>query len=303
MPAFNVLILSGGGAKGYGQLGALHYFYENKLLDIKNITTFAGTSIGSVICLLLMCGYEPLEILSSTYDTNFLGGVNTKNPGMVANFTAMFEKFGVMDIQPFADTIASMVMSKLHKIPTLRELYTITGKKLIIAVTNVTKIRVEYFSYITEPELSVIDAIKMSCNLPLIFQRINYKDCFYSDGGLADNFAIDIPIETTEPKHILGIITYSVPPNKDVSDTFLNYMYKLISIPMNAATFLKSKIVNGPSTIVSIKFENIPLFTLDKKDKHVFFQKGYREAKFTSSRKNLYIHGWDDIRDGWDIDF
>lgn len=49
----DTIVLSGGGIKGIGQLGALHYCREKGYLDMLRVNTLAGTSIGSIICLLL----------------------------------------------------------------------------------------------------------------------------------------------------------------------------------------------------------------------------------------------------------
>jgi predicted acylesterase/phospholipase RssA len=60
---FKGLCISSGGMKGLYYLGVLDYYYEKKLLD--NVKYYAGTSIGSLICLLLIIGYTPKEIFQN----------------------------------------------------------------------------------------------------------------------------------------------------------------------------------------------------------------------------------------------
>src|SRR5690348_897778 len=55
------LCLSSGGIRGLIQLGALHEFWNRGYLT--NLQYYAGSSVGSVISLLLAIGYEPIYIL------------------------------------------------------------------------------------------------------------------------------------------------------------------------------------------------------------------------------------------------
>ena len=54
------LAISGGGSMGIGIIGIIKYL-ENKHI-IKNIKNYIGTSIGSLICFLLILGYTTNQI-------------------------------------------------------------------------------------------------------------------------------------------------------------------------------------------------------------------------------------------------
>ena len=54
---YNSLVLSGGAVRGLAIIGALQYAYDNFLL--KNVKFFFGTSVGAIICYLLVIGYTP----------------------------------------------------------------------------------------------------------------------------------------------------------------------------------------------------------------------------------------------------
>jgi len=66
---FKTVVLSGGGTKGLLILGALQYYYEKSYYNMDEVVTYCGTSIGSVISLLLICGYPPLDIFTEIYKT------------------------------------------------------------------------------------------------------------------------------------------------------------------------------------------------------------------------------------------
>ena len=57
-----VLVLSGGASKGNAHLGALQCMLLRGELDA--LKSYVGTSVGAIICTLLVSGYSPLEIFS-----------------------------------------------------------------------------------------------------------------------------------------------------------------------------------------------------------------------------------------------
>ena len=69
--SYDSIILSGGSIKGFCTLGALQYMQDNKIID-DTLTTFAGTSIGSIISFLLIIGYTPIEIVVYLCSNNVL---------------------------------------------------------------------------------------------------------------------------------------------------------------------------------------------------------------------------------------
>ncbi len=65
---FTRLVLSTGGIKGLAILGALQYIDECG--GLKNISEYWGSSIGSVLCVLLSIGYTPFEIFHQFFVIN-----------------------------------------------------------------------------------------------------------------------------------------------------------------------------------------------------------------------------------------
>ena len=75
MDEYNTLVLSGGGIKGLLILGALQYLYETGKLQKKNIRKYIGTSIGAIINVLLIIGYEPKEIVAHIVKSRFFDDI------------------------------------------------------------------------------------------------------------------------------------------------------------------------------------------------------------------------------------
>jgi predicted acylesterase/phospholipase RssA len=84
-----------------------------------------------------------------------------------------------------------MSISKIGYLPTLNDIKEKMKKNLVCVTHNLTENRTEYLSWETHPHLPCVTAINMSANLPLVFENYRYGNCFYVDGGISDNFAID----------------------------------------------------------------------------------------------------------------
>jgi hypothetical protein len=313
---FDGIILSGGGIRGIGELGVLHYYHEKGVLDMKKIKVLAATSIGSVISLLMICGYEPTEIFTKAYTLSNIIPV----PGLAQIYEGI-KNLGVMSIDPLMDIVKDMILIKmpnLKKIPTLSELYAITGKTLVVSVGNVTKTRGELLSHHNRPDLSVIDAVKMSCNLPILFKKIKSDGCYYIDGGFTNNFPSDAPeFSIAGCKKILGVAVLST-SFFGGDDSILSYPYNilLMSVMSSLNDKLKKIASRGEITLIRLNFKNASIleFGATSEKKMNMFMQGYNEAKIEDTKEYLMIEGWneDPVRlepslatrlDGWDEDF
>ena len=62
------------------------------------------------------------------------------------------------------------------------------------------------FNHKTHANMKVIDAVYASSTLPFIFQPFWYEDSYYLDGGLLNNYPLDICIKNgAQNEDILGI--------------------------------------------------------------------------------------------------
>lgn len=282
---FDVVILSGGGIKGIAHLGALHFYYEKKILDLEHVKEYAATSVGSVISLLLICGYTPMEIFTKVYTTSKFF---KPDPSQLFK---IFDTYGLMSNQSFIVIIENMVKEKFGNIPTLKELYEKTGKRFTISVVNHSKMKVEYFNHETRPNLGVVDAVKISCNLPIIFHKIKYDGDYWVDGGMADNFPYDGIINKTGK--VLGVVVTGN-DREDSKDTFMNYIYRLILIPINTMTNLRIKNMNENVVMIKMNFQNIPTldFSVDSEAKMNMFLQGYYSSRKEHEKIVLYVPGF-----------
>lgn len=280
---FDAIVLSGGGSKGILTLGALYYYHKIGRYDMDYVKTYSGTSIGSAINLLLVCGLTPFEIFIEVCNVEQLADI--KN---IANMWELSESMGLLSINILTDKLEPMIKKKLlskydwnsDKLPSLKELYTLTGKTLISTASNVTTIKCEYISYKTHPDICCIEPVKFSCNLPVIFKRIKYNDCYYVDGGLMDNFPLKC-IDNGVIK-ILGIVISGI--DLSMSDEqYIGYFYRLISMLPKGNTELRYQLAGNNTTLIKLEYNKSSTFELNiQKDKKMeMFLNGYKSAETT----------------------
>jgi predicted acylesterase/phospholipase RssA len=179
---FETLVVSGGSTKGILFLGALHYVRLR--YGLESITHFYGTSVGSMICLLLVVGYEPLDLVRCFQQMNF-------------NFDLLWTK---EDLQFFNyDSIMKCVeqifLARAGRVLTFQELYEAYGKELSFVAYNYTQGRVDILSRATRPHMSCLEAIRLSCAIPVLFKKCWYDGDIYVDGGIVNNFPLDLAVE------------------------------------------------------------------------------------------------------------
>ena len=283
---FDVVLLSGGGIKGIGELGVLLYYQEKGMLDLDHVQEFVGTSIGSMINLLMVCGYTPMEIFIKIYTTRDIFNFMDFN-----DIWSVFTNYGIMSIQPLINIVEEMVKAKFGSLPTFLELKNLTGKLFTITSTNVNKARSEDFNYETRPHLGVVNAVKMSCNLPVIFHKIKYHGDYWVDGAVADGF----PYTSVKNKlgRILGVVVAGTDREK-YKDTFINYLYQMITIPMNVITHLRTKNIGKNVKLITVIFDDVPIikFAMESKKKMDMFMKGYHCAQREEEKELLLIKKW-----------
>jgi predicted patatin/cPLA2 family phospholipase len=270
---YDTLVLSGGSSKGILTLGAIQYAYDNFILN--NVTNYIGTSSGSMICFLLAIGYTPIEIITYICCHQLLEKI------MHFNIVAMINGEGASSYTNIYENFEKMTIDKIGYIPTLKDLKEKFGKNLICVTYNITENKTEYLSAETYPDLPCLIAIKMSSNLPLIFEKYKYGNSFYIDGGVSDNFAIDVGDKIG--KKVLGILLDTKSDNfgNEQDINVLEYIYKLMFIPISQILEYKLLLISDKCKIINLNYNKIKFFNFNitNKDKLDMFSIGYEHMK------------------------
>lgn len=272
-----------------------------------NVKNIAGTSIGSAISTLLTCGYSPRGIYNKmkkllATGTLFMG--DRKESSALSGLLSVYTNEGLLSLDRFGEQIESMVLEKLKlkKVPTLKELYKITDIHLSICVSNVTLMKEMRVDHLTDPDLSIVEAVKMSCAVPIVFQKMCYKGYCVADGGLVNNFpwkyipkgskALGVLISDSFAKETTTSLR-EYDSGETVPDAFLTYIYNVMLLPM--ATLAKvqrtAAYVSPNIEIVRAVWNRVHMLrlTLTSQEMEDMFNHGINTAYISTITVKLYI--------------
>ena len=171
--------LSSGAARGIYQLGALHAAECKQFL--KDVKYYIGTSIGSMIALLLAVGWKPIDIFTHICTDDI-----SKHIDHSIDLTVALNTWGVFNPEKIRAYMSKMLISKWGGIPTFGDLHKNGITFICCAYRLKSKDPCVYFSYKTHATMSALEAVMLSGNVPFVFEAAKYDNSYYVDGGLFD---------------------------------------------------------------------------------------------------------------------
>ena len=250
------LTLGGGGIFGYSYIGVIQFLEEKNLLkDIKN---FLGTSVGSVICLLLTIGYTLEELKALVFNLDIINGLDIKNN----NILEIIDNYG-FDNGYKLIKIIKIFIKKKNNDPniTFLEHFKKYNKKLIISGVNINTNKNIFFDYQSYPNMSIFQAIRISCSIPLIFQPYYFENDYYIDGCVIDSCPINY---FGDEKNTIGfILTTQNCLSKEYRNEFNNFQEYLRTILYLPIKYFNKRIFNKKNTIQIIFNNEYKNYSLD----------------------------------------
>jgi NTE family protein len=206
---FKNLALEGGGIRGIAYAGAIKGLEEKGVLQ--QIENIAGTSSGAIAGLMISIGYNASEIDSIMMSLPF-EKFNDGKGGMWGKYKRVKRKFGIYKGDRFENWLKVMLLAKTGKENlTFLELHDLKLKDkryrdLYCTGTNISKQRLEIFSYNLTPNFSLATAVRISGGIPFYFTPIGLDDNlqkiqkgdttsyinYYVDGGMLCNYPISM---------------------------------------------------------------------------------------------------------------
>jgi len=263
------IVISGGGHYGLTMYGILKESHKQEFWKYENIETLYGTSIGSVLCLLITLQYD-----WETLDKYFIDRPWDK----VFNFDfhtiiEAFENQGIFNQTTINRLLEPLFLGK--DIPldiTLKEYYERTRIDLYITTSEVVSFKLNVLSHKTHPEWKLLDAIYASCTIPIVFKPIITDDSCYIDGGLFSSYPLDICTSIVSNTDEIMAIRKSSGSNREpiqknanlfdiIKNILRNAMKNFNNIPYNTIKN-EIQIYGGP-----ISFEGIIRFSTSREER------------------------------------
>ncbi len=189
------LVCSGGGALGAAHLGVLRAIDSDYSFD-----TFAGSSAGAIVVASYVCGKSPSEILKILQSQSFFS--------LAFDFTK--NSFGILRGKKVLNLLEEIFDGKsFEDLP--------SDKKLFIGATDFST-----GEKVVLTSGSIAYAVRASLSVPFLFEPVFHQGKWLVDGGLSQNFPIDIILKHFPEKKIIGIdVGTAIRKNLNFSETSL----------------------------------------------------------------------------------
>jgi NTE family protein len=206
------IVFSGGGAKGIAHIGVLKALEENEI----PIDYMVGTSMGGIIGGCYAAGMSPSQIEEMILSSEFLDWVNGRfekeltyyyfkdeeNPSFMRLNLSLDSTFQVMFNSSLANDI-SLNFALAEKLAQPSAIAKNNFDSLFIPL------RVMASDIFTQKEVVLSngllsDALRATQTVPLFYKPIRIDGKYLFDGGIYNNFPVDVAMETFKPDVIIG---------------------------------------------------------------------------------------------------
>lgn len=186
------IIISGGYFKGVSFIETILQIEKYNPGFMKNLKRFCGTSIGSIICLLLIMSKNKRNFIQHAnvfFYNNVLWDVKfikkqIRYHHILFNKKCLIEDHYILKLY-LLDLFEYL---KIDKNTSLIQFFNQTGKEFIINSYCLKRNKIIYFNHVDTPNLRLIDCLLCSMNLPIIFEPYDkIKGYWFVDGGVTEN--------------------------------------------------------------------------------------------------------------------
>ena len=265
------LVLSGGGAKGLTHIGIIRALEENNI-PIDYIT---GTSMGAIIGSLYAMGYSPDDmeklIKSEDFKRWYSGGIQEKyiyyfkrNPP-----TPEFINIRVSLKNPLhkvkTQFLPSSVVDPLQMNLAFVELF---GQATALCRGNFDKLFVPFRCVASDvynkcpiifKEGDLGDAVRASMSFPGMFKPIEIDSVLAYDGGIYNNFPVNVMTENFHPDIIIGSVVSSNPGKPQEGDI----IGQLESMIMQKTDY---SVPDSTGILMTFKYDDVSLMDFNRFD-------------------------------------
>lgn len=234
------LVCSGGGAKGLAHIGVLKALEENNI----PIDYIVGTSMGGIVGGMYASGYSPTEIekiaLSDDFQ-NWVSGSFKNNYRYFFNKKPENPSFLTAKLQVDTGFNFKLRSNLINDVPLNFALLELFGQASVNAGDDFNNLLVPFRCIVADvlsQEMIAVskgnlsEAIRGTFAVPLVYRPVKVNDKYVFDGGLYNNFPVDVLKKNFQPDYIIGSnvsskIFNDYPKENDekLMNRFLVYMF------------------------------------------------------------------------------
>ena len=224
------IIFSGGGLRGWAYIGTIQALDElDKNYSFrKDIEQVIGVSIGSLFGL--------FYVLDIKWDflLDLIMGLNFKEI-FDSDTNDIFSNQSIIAGIKFMNIIKEIISTKLDPDVTFNGLKVYTNVLFTVNALNINNSKLEYFNSILTPNIKVIDAVRASAGIPLLFPAYCINGNYYYDGGICNN----CPIDTVDE---LGTMAFDIGYFPEQNNTSIK-LFDLLNALINRCNSKKNGVI------------------------------------------------------------
>lgn len=226
------LVLSGGGAKGIAHVGVIKALEENGI-PVDYVT---GTSMGAIVGSLYSCGWSPermMDMFTSKAFGYWSTGTIDKSLEYYFNTPQHTPNWLTLNINPkdTANNIVSQIIPShlINPIPMNMEFLRLYSPYTEQCDENFDNLMVPFRCVCSDvyhkhkivcKDGSLGDAVRASMSFPLVFKPIEMDGVLVYDGGIYDNFPVDVMEKDFDPDFIIGVSVSSADTKPIQNDVY-----------------------------------------------------------------------------------
>ncbi|MDL2262046.1 patatin-like phospholipase family protein [Bacteroidales bacterium OttesenSCG-928-I21] len=274
------LVLSGGGAKGVAHVGVIRALEENNI----PIDYIVGTSMGAIIGGLYATGLSPDEIEALLKDPKFFNyykGLIPENykyyykkqtPDASLLRLALYKKDGATTISLPTNFISTQPLD-FGMMEFFAQSTASSGRNFNCLFVPFRCVGADIYNnketVFSQGDLGL--AIRASMTFPFFFKPVEIDNTLYFDGGIYNNFPMDVMRNEFNPDITIGVVvsSYIDKPNPD------DLMLQIESLIMGEEK--EYSVPSDEGYTIKIDFKDIGLLDFDKVDE--FSELGYNACE------------------------
>lgn len=223
-------ILGGGGVYGVMYIGALMelcgYSRTQYAAWASKLRGVAGTSVGSVIGIMLAAGLDPWDMRSIVRQS---GLARVMDSVLDIPLEEMQKRCAVGSGARVDDVARDLVRTVTgNPETTFEQFYAKTRREFVVTVTNGKSSTAEFWSYKNKPDMPLWQAIRCSTSVPGIFPPYDIDGVLFFDGGVTCN----LPCHLYTPAQTLSLFTHGAfkqPSYTKITDMMLHGLQMYMS--------------------------------------------------------------------------